>query len=417
MCYHTAMISSTDKNVSYTEALDKIILWSTSFKGCCESVPAEEALGRILAEDILADTDLPLVTNSSMDGYAVKALDISNASKNSPKSLKLTHGTNAGEPGKSISSLTCSYVATGAPLPTGSDAVVPIEEVDVKGDYVVFSAPTVSGQYVRPKGSEINIGETLVKAPEKITPFISAIACSAGLSALKVKRRPVVGVLTSGNELVMPFEKPQPWQVRNSNSTMLCQQIIATGGMPINFGIARDDFASSKEAFMRAAEKCDIIITSGGISMGKQDPFKALFFDDPKFEHLVYKVNMKPGKPLFFGRYDNKPVFGLPGNQISTAITFEIFVKPFIKKVLGINNDTKKLYLELASDSKNIYGRDFFKRGRIISEKQKTFVKPLKIQHSHMITGLKNADVIFLHPANVPLLKAGEIVETFLLNY
>lgn len=183
----------------------------------------------------------------------------------------------------------------------------------------------------------------------------------------------------------------------------------------LDFGIARDRGSSARNLFLRAVEAADIVVTSGGISMGRHDPFKAVL-SELAIKPVFYGVEIKPGKPMFFGFYNEKAIFALPGNQVSTSVTFELFVRPFIRKVLGAQPERLTLDLELAETSLNKEKRDFFKRGSLVSLAGRTMVKPLPTQESHMLTSFSGADLLFLHPAGSEKLEAGEKVRCLYLK-
>jgi molybdopterin molybdotransferase len=352
-----------------------------------------------------------------MDGFCVRNTDIVRATPQEPVKLKVASGIDAGHFLKQLPPGQCAYIATGAPLPDGADSVVKIEDVpeNFHAGEVTFNKPVKIGQYIRKKGKEQKKGQTLVEKGVEISPFIIGIAAGAGLTALEVYKKPVVGVLTSGDELVMHWDSFKPWQVRNANSIMLCNQVFEAGGYPINAGVARDDEEHSEKLFLQTVEKADIIVTSGGISKGRKDPFRNLF-EKLAIEPLVYGLTMKPGKPFFFGYFKNKPVFALPGNQVSSAITFELFVRSFIRAALKTKPFKQTLIAQLATDSFNNSGRDFFQRAKLIRKDNLIQVMPMNKQESSMLSSFAQTDVIYLHPMDEKHLKAGSKVKCFILR-
>lgn len=403
--------------VNFNQALNLVLSYAEKFRVCSESVSLPQALDRCLAEDLRADSDKPAAANSSMDGYCLRSADVAGANKNSPVVLPVAPGVDAGNTICELPSGHCAYIATGAPLPKGADAIERIENVPegFATDSATFSQPVPIGQFIRAKGAEQRQGQLIAASGQTLSPFLIAIAASIGFSAVKVKCRPSVGIIASGDELVMPWEKPQPWQVRNSNSLMLSHQVSKAGGTPIDFGIARDDEEHAIQLFEQAIEKSDIVLTSGGISMGRKDPFRNLFAQ-LHVEPIIYGVTIKPGKPFFFGFYKDKPVFALPGNMVSTAVTFELFVRTFIRKALGLPCNRIRLRLKLTDPVENTSKRDFFGRGRLIRQNEQNLVEPLTGQESHMLSSLADTDLLFLHPADTPNLSAGSEVECLLLR-
>ncbi len=382
-----------------------------------ETVELKDAAGRTLADDVFSDLDCPGADISAMDGYCLQAELIAGADNDSTVTLPITAGIDAGHHIDQISPNSCAYIATGGMLPKGADCVVPLEELVVSSDgaSVTFKTAVKSGNYVRPRASELKCGDKMVAANTLITASVIGQLANAGQAVIKVIKKPTVAILTSGDEVRMLWEKPLPWQVRNSNCAMLRAQVQEAGATVLEIGIARDIGDHANELFLKAAEAADIIVTSGGISMGRKDPFKQVFARH-QINPIFYGIKMKPGKPVFFGLYKNKPVFGLPGNQTSTAVTFELLVRPFIRKLLGLTPDRLQLDLELTCASKNGTNRDFFKRGKIIEQNGKLLVEPLESQESHMLSSLAGAEVLFRHPASPAHLPAADKVRCWLLK-
>ncbi len=406
------------KPVNFAEAL-AIILSSQYVKDqATETISPAESLNRVIAQDIKATLDSPISDNSSMDGFCLEASAIEHASSDNPITLPTINGIDAGNIPDSLPKGHCCYIATGGILPDGANAVVKIEDTNSSTDdaNITFFKPVKTGSFIRKKSEEYSKGETLIKSGTVATPHVIATIASCGLTAVKVFKKPVVGILTSGNELVMPFEIPKNHQVRNSNSIMLIQQIIEAGATPIDLGIARDDDNSAFTLLSDAAKICDIIVTSGGISMGRQDPFK-IAFTELGVEAEIYGVKMKPGKPFFFGHLKNTPIFGLPGNQVSTSVTFELFVRPFIRKALSCANPHRlRLKLPILEKCSNKSGRDFFKRGTIVEQNGESYVSSLASQASHMLSSITGAEILFLHPESKANLEKGEIVDCWVIR-
>jgi molybdopterin molybdotransferase len=403
--------------VNYKEASKLVLLEAEKVTLETESISLANSIGRVLASSIRADSDKPLCSKSSMDGFCIKSSDIETATLHQPVCLPTVKGIDAGSKLKYLPGGHCAYIATGAQLPENADSVIKIEDTgaNYNAEKVCFKIPCDPGNFVRQKGSEQKKGDIIIPKNTLINPFILALAGSTGLVSLKVKRKPVVGILTSGDELVMPWEIPSSEQKRNVNSIMLCNQVEEAGATAIDFGIARDNPGHAESLFLQAVENSDMVVTSGGISMGRRDPFRNLFAR-LAIAPIIYGVDIQPGKPFFFGWFNKKPVFGLPGNQVSSAVTFELFVRSFIRKVLGLNPFRQTLPLELTHTSFNHSGRDFFQRGNLLRKGMKLLVCPVSKQDSHMLSGLATADLLYLHPADRPELPEGSIVESILLK-
>ncbi|MGM0601579.1 MAG: molybdopterin molybdotransferase MoeA, partial [Candidatus Rifleibacteriota bacterium] len=245
--------------VKYSQALETVLNEAGKFSLKTEIIKLEDAQGRALAQDIISDIDLPSVDNSAMDGFCVRSSDLAMATSQNPVKLKVGLKIDAGHFIEALPPGQCAYIATGAPLPDGADSVVKIEDVaeDFHATEVTFDKPVETGHFIRKKGGEQKKGQTLVKKGVKISPFIIGIAAGAGLTALEVYKKPVIAILTSGDELVMPWDSLKPWQVRNANSIMLCNQVSEAGGYPIDAGIARDDEEHSENLFLQSVEKAD----------------------------------------------------------------------------------------------------------------------------------------------------------------
>lgn len=403
--------------VKYETALNLVLQNSERIRTGSEFISLSESRGRVLAQNVVSDLNLPAADCSAMDGFCLKASSLTGASSDNPVNLPLVPGIDAGHTISELPEGRCAYIATGATLPPGADTVVRVEDTQTSSDRksVSFRSEYTPGNYVRREASELSRGDLMLQSPLLITPHVAGRIASAGLTSIAVIKKPTVAILISGDEILMPFELPHPWQVRNSNSTMLIMQAEEAGARVLDFGIARDRGTSARDLFLRAVEAADIVVTSGGISMGRHDPFKVLL-SELAIKPVFYGVEIKPGKPMFFGFYNEKAIFALPGNQVSTSVTFELFVRPFIRKVLGAPPERLTLDLELAETSLNKEKRDFFKRGSLIYQSGRTLVKPLPTQESHMLTSLSGADVIFLHPAGSEKLEAGEKVRCFYLK-
>jgi molybdenum cofactor synthesis domain-containing protein len=411
------MVIMKQQPINYKQALNLTLQEAEKLSIESEFVSLPDSVDRVLACDIKADSDRPSCANSAMDGFCVNSSDLQQAGPENKLCLPAVKGIDAGNKLSELPPGHCAYIATGAPLPAKADAVVRIE--DVEGSYesekVIFKNTVKAGNFVRKKGAEQQKGKIIAPLGTIIDPFVVGIAASAGQTMIQVKKKPRVAVLTSGDELIMPWDNPHPWQVRNGNSPMLCAQINQAGGQAFDIGIARDDEAHAKRLFLQAVNSCDIVVTSGGISMGRKDPFRNLF-GELNIKPLVYGVTMKPGKPFFFGYYDNKPIFALPGNQVSTAVTCELFVRSFIRKALGLPCHRRRLSLRLKIESCNPSRRDFFQRAKIVRENDELIVMPLARQQSHMLSSFTQTDALYIHPAHQPILAAGTRVECLMLK-
>jgi len=303
-----------------------------------EQVPIIGALGRVLAEDVVADADIPPHANSSMDGYAVLAADTAGASRQAPNRLRVVGELAAGYvahaavvPGTAI------RIMTGAPIPSGADAVVRVEDTESAGEWVEILAEAPEGQYVRPAGEDVRQGELALSQGTLVRPPEVGMLATLGHSHVRVVRRPRVAVLATGDEVVAVEEPLAPGKIRNANSYSNAAQVIKYGGIPVMLGIARDRVEElTAKISAGLAMEVDLFLTSGGVSVGDFDLVKDVLAAEGEIE--FWRVRMKPGKPLAFGRIGGVPVLGLPGNPVSVMVSFEMFVRPAILKMLGMTD-------------------------------------------------------------------------------
>jgi molybdopterin molybdotransferase len=311
--------------VEITQALELIEKAVTALDQ--EILPIEEAVGRILSEDIVACQNLPAFDNSAMDGYAV-CCDIAN------KSFEVNHTIFAGD--KIITEVADKKplkIMTGAPIPAGCEAIVPIENVKVEGSLVTFPAEIEPGKHIRHMGEDIAVGETLLYKGEKLFGYHMALLASQGISHVKVYRRPKVAVFASGEELKMHFEQVQEHQIYNSNAPTFLARAKELGSEVRFVGSAKDSLEDIKHHIENALD-ADFIVTSGGVSVGDAD-FTREAFDAFGIERLFEKVNIKPGKPTSLGKIGKSWVINLPGNPLAALINFEIFGSKVLHKLSG----------------------------------------------------------------------------------
>jgi molybdopterin molybdotransferase len=301
---------------------------------------------RVLADDIYADSDIPRFDNSAMDGYAVKSEDTIGASRIRPKILEVIADLKAGYVTKQkLKKNQAIRIMTGAPIPKGADSVVMVEETkkirNGEKEFVEIYRETKPQENIRKAGEDIKKGELVIKRGTLIKPAQLGILASLGKPKVKVFRRPRVAILATGDEIVDIDKKLEPGKLRSSNTYTLYSQILNCGGIPENLGIVKDNFSQLEKKIRAAVLNCDLILTSGGVSVGDYDLVKdvlARMGTEIKF----WKVAMRPGKPLAFGMIQRIPVFGLPGNPVSSMVVFEIFVRPAILKMLGQKNEERK---------------------------------------------------------------------------
>jgi molybdopterin molybdotransferase len=302
--------------------------------GRARPLPAERvdivaALGRVLAEPIRSTRRIPPWPNSSMDGYAVRAVDTRAAG-----TLTVVDRIIAGSlPTRAIGAGEAARIFTGAPMPSGADAVVPQEDVDARNGVIALRGAVESGAFVRPAGEDVREGDLVLEPGRPIGAAEIGLLATLGRTQVAVGRRPRVAVLSTGNELADLGTEPTPAQIPNANTYSLMAQITEAGGLPLNLGVVPDRLEAIAERIARGAE-ADVLVTSAGVSVGELDLVREALVGAGAELHL-WKVDMRPGKPITFGSLAGRPVFGLPGNPVSAMVTFELFVRPMLLAMQG----------------------------------------------------------------------------------
>ena len=294
-----------------------------------EQVPTLEATRRVLARAQRSIMDVPPMDNSAMDGYAVRVQDLKPGAK-----LKVAQKIMAGSVGKPLEPGTVARIFTGAPIPEGADAIVMQEFTIAEGDGVSFKKVPAKGEWIRRVGSDVKKGGEILPAGKRLLPQDTGLAASVGIASLPVYRRLRVGLFFTGDELAMPGEPLAPGRIYNSNRFTLRGLVEVFGCELRDYGIVPDTLEATRGALRRAAAECDLIVTSGGVSVGEADYVKPAV--EAEGSLLMWRIAMKPGRPLAFGKVKDAFFIGLPGNPVSSFVTFLIFVRPFILKAQGM---------------------------------------------------------------------------------
>ena len=379
-------------------------------------LPLLQARGLHLCEALLARHDAPEFDNSAMDGWAVRAADLAAASPSAPVALPARGESRAGGPSPGPLAVgTAARIFTGAPLPAGADAVVMQEDVERRGDAVLFSAPTSTGRHVRARGSDLSAGAPLLPAGARLGPGELALLASQELASVTVWRRPQVAILTTGDELRDPGDDPRPGTVVNSNALALAAAVAEAGGEPRVLPAAPD----RREAIAAAVAdglQSDLLLTVGGVSVGEYDLVReALEAAGVRLE--LWKVAMKPGKPLAFGRAGAVPVLGLPGNPVSALVTFEVFARPGIRRMLGDPAPYRpRVEVALAEDARHAAGRLELCRARLVRQGGRLLARLHALQGSGSLPSLVGVDAYVLLPADRERFAAGERLPALLLG-
>lgn len=375
-----------------------------------ERIGLREVHGLVLAEDVIAGTDVPPFANSAMDGYAVRGEDVAQV----PATLVVIEEVAAGAvPAREVESGTATKIMTGAPLPLGADTVVKVENTEPGGpDEVVITAVTPPGTSVRPAGGDTRAGSLVIEAGTRLTPLHVGVLSAIGEAWPPVRRRPTVALMSTGDE-VMPPETGRlgPGQIRDANRLPLRALLEELGATPVDYGIVPDDATALRQVLSHAAAACDVVISSGGVSMGDHDVVKEVFADAGSVD--FHRVAMQPAKPLGFGEVGGTPFFGLPGNPVSVVVAYEQFVRPALLAMMGsevlFRPRTPGVWEE--SISTNPDKTVFLRVATRLNPDGKWAVRLSGGQSSNVLTALAAADAFAVVPVGVADMAEGDTVE------
>ena len=390
--------------ISVEEALGRIV-------GAFEALPAEtiglsEGLGRVLAEDVVARVTQPPHDVSAMDGYAVRAADVAEA----PVSLEVVAEIAAGSAFEGrLESGQAARIFTGAPLPAGADSIVIQENTEAGDGSVRVLQGAAAGRYVRPAGLDFKTGDVGIAAGRRLTSRDIGLAAAMNRPWLKVRRKPRIAILSTGDEVVLPGEPLGANQIVASNGFSLAAFVAAAGGQPLHLGIAADD-RSALEATLDQAAGSDLLITSGGASVGKHDLVQAALVEKG-MDLDFWKIAMRPGKPLMFGRLGATPVLGLPGNPVSGLVCALLFLRPAMAALLGLETEDPRETARLGAPLGANDERQDYLRARLESDSEgRLTALPFERQDSSMLATLARADCLVVRPPHAPPAEAGESV-------
>jgi molybdopterin molybdotransferase len=380
-------------------------------------LPLTDAYGCVVAEDIVATLDLPEFASSAMDGFAVRASDVADATPTAPAELRIVGRALIGhEPEGTVGAGEAMHIATGAPIPGGADAVVPIENASVEDEALVrlLDGPA-PGTHVRPHGEDVREGDVLVPAGKRLGAPELGLLAIAGHPTPLVHPRPRVIVLSTGDELVAPTETPEFGQVRDANSALIFGALREMGAMPVMAGIVRDDVESLRETIFSFEIQADAFVSSGGVSVGERDVVKAAFFRRGDVD--FYKVAMQPGMPQGFGHVEGKPYFGLPGNPVSVFVSLEVFLRPAILKMMGRTHLYRpEVTATLTEDVTGPRGKLQFARVEVRRDRGGWLATPTGARGSNLISTVARANGLAMIPAGTDVAPAGSTVKVMLFR-
>ena len=404
------------------ETARKLILDDLDSALPVEKVDLLAALNRVICEDVIADRDLPPADNSAMDGYGLRASDSEFAAPMQSLRLPIVADIPAGKPwAGQVAAGEAVRIMTGAPIPTGVDAVIRREFVEELDGSIILKKPVKSGNDIRRAGEDIKAGAVVIASGTRITPAVVGMLAAVGMPFVTVVRRPRVAVLATGDEIVDLSQVPGPGAIRNSNSFSMAALVLQAGGIPQIFPIVRDKPELIRQALLDAVSGSDLVLTSGGVSMGDYDFIQDVIRELPDAEIRFWQVKMKPGKPLLYSRVMSTPVIGLPGNPVSTMVSFEQFVRPLLKKMAGFPESELLLKKEPAVVLEDLpapgdrlhYARGVAER----DEKGQLTVKSTGAQGSGILNSMVKGNCLITQPPVSAGAKKGSTVEIEWLDY
>lgn len=394
--------------LSVNEAQQRIAA-SIASPGGVEQLPVRSALGRILAVPVTSPIDVPPYTNSAMDGYALRGSDLPTTGT---VRLRITGRAMAGAPfGGSVGSGEAVRIMTGAVLPSGADTVLMQEHVQVDGEDIVVGSGHKAGENVRMAGEDMAVGSNVLEPGKQLLPADLGVIASLGIAEVRVWRRLRVAFFSTGDELRSLGEPLETGQIYDSNRYTLHGMLTRLGVELLDLGVIRDDRAAIRSAFHDATANADVVITSGGVSVGEADFVKQTL--DELGQVDFWKIAMKPGKPLAFGRLDRAIFFGLPGNPVSVMATFYQFVQPALQKMMGMSAiPSITLRVPCAVDIRKEVGRTEYQRGILRAGADGGLnVTTTGRQGSHVLTSMSRSNCFIILPAECGRVQAGEFVE------
>jgi len=378
-----------------------------------ETVSLDDALGRVLAGDLVAARDQPPFSASAMDGYAVRKSDVATI----PASLTVIGEVPAGRPfDRKVGAGEAVRIFTGGVVPDGADLIVIQENTRRDGDTVIVEAAAGAKSYIRPKGFDFTVGERVLEPGCRLTPQDLALAASLNMPDLTVRQQPVVAIMATGNELVEPGGTPGPGQIISSNTIGIASMVKALGAIPLDVGIARDTMADLRQTAGKA-KGAEILVTLGGASVGDHDLVK------PALEELglavdFWRIAMRPGKPLMFGTMADMKVLGLPGNPVSALVCARIFLRPMIARLLGQSVETGRTATAVLGTAlpENDQRQDYLRARLDYDGGGLPRVLPFAKQDSSLLKTLARADCLVIRPPFAPAAKEGDHVPYLTLD-
>lgn len=393
----------------------KIILDNVSPMGT-EVAALDDCLFRVLAEPVYARRNVPPLDNSAMDGFALMAAATGQASDAAPASLPIVRTIKAGDvAGSSVGPGEAVRIMTGAPIPAGVDTVVPVENTYIEAENLYLTVPLKPGANIRRSGEDITEKSEVLSAGRPLRPADIGLIASQGIAQLQVFRKPIVSIMATGDEVVSLGEIPHEAQIYSSNSHALAALVKECGAIPRQLGIGRDE-PEHLAAMIDEGLTSDVLITTGGISMGDYDYLKDVF-EEVGVKVLFWKVAQKPGKPMTFGVRGARPVFALPGNPVSATLSFELYARPALRKMMGHTRLFRPTVMAVLDQSiRKKKGRRNFIRGIVERREGILYTRTTGEQGSGILRSMSEANGIIILPEDDEGAEAGQRVEVYLLD-
>ena len=388
-----------------------------------ETLPLAECSQRVLAQEVVAANDLPPFDNSSMDGFAVRVADVTDATTDSPRSLRVVADIPAGShPTISLARGEAARIMTGAPMPAGADAVIPVEDTNFDHrdagapppDQVQIFKSGKAGWNIRLRGMDIRTGEAVLHKGRSLKPQDLGLLAMLGIADVVVYRKPRVALFSSGDEL-LPVDAPlEESKIRDSNSYMLAALIEAAGAEVIRLGVAKDSYEAVRALLEKAVDQgVDLILSSAGVSVGAFDFVKQVIESNGNMD--FWRVNMRPGKPVAFGDYKKIPVIGLPGNPVSAFVGFEVFVRAALGRLSGLPDGTRPTLRVRCEEQIDSDGRESYLRAQVHEAEGHLVARLTGHQGSGNLHSLVQANALLIIPAGVKCVPAGQEVNAWLI--
>lgn len=404
-------------NVMSVEEVKALISEKFSYKLDCESVNIIDSIGRVCSCNVKSNCNIPSFRRSTVDGFAVNSRDVFGASESMPSIMDLKEEVLMGKaPSGSISySGECFYVPTGGMLPEGSDSVVMVEYSDRLDDStILINSPSAPGDNVIQIGEDISLGEVVLEEGKKLRPYEIGVLASLGITELSVYKRPRIAIISTGDEIIPLEQEPEMGEIRDINTYLLVSSIIRDGGIPISYGIVKDEFELLKSTMDKALKECDIILISGGSSVGKKDQTLKVIQCYLAGEVLVHGMAVKPGKPTIVGKVEEKIIFGLPGHPLAASIIYTILVKDYMNKIMKYKDIDFGTTAEISINYHKAKGREEYLPVSL-NEKERRIIADPVFGKSGVITTFSRAYGYIKIDKNVEGLVQGQKVQVYKL--